>query len=101
MDSTAGQIATERFQLDRFLESYPGAPVGHIEKTTHPDFIISTTGKVVGIELTQLYKTNQNSNFPPRKIEAFRETIVRCAKDIYNSKNGVPLDVGVLFLERR
>lgn len=99
MDSTAGQISTERFQLDQFLKIFPHAPVGQPQKTIHPDFVIPTCGHVVGIELTQLYKTGQNYNFHPKKIEAFREKIVSLAKDIYSSKITAPPDVGVLFSE--
>lgn len=99
MDSTAGQISTERFQLDQFLKIFPHAPVGQPKKTTHPDFIIRTSDGVLGIELTQLYKTGQNYNSQPRQIEAFREKIVSLAKDIYSSKNAAPPDVGVLFSE--
>src|SRR5574337_162758 len=97
MKASVEQITTERFQLDQFLGCFPDAPVGYIKKTTHPDFVISTGERVIGIELTQLYKITENSDHQPRAIEAFRERIVRLAKDIYISGNNISLDVGVLF----
>lgn len=90
---------TERFQLDRFLEVFPGVPAGQIEKTTHPDFVISNNTLSIGMELTQLYKIDRHGNFQPREIEAFREKIVSLAKEIYGSRNSIPLEVGVLFSE--
>ncbi len=100
-NSTTKGITTERFQLDRFLEVFPDAPIGEITKTIHPDFVISNNNSSIGVEITQLFKSNQNNNFAPREIEAFRELIVQLAKDIYIHKYDIPLDVGVLFSERK
>lgn len=97
MTVSAEQITTERFQLDRFLEIFPDTPIGQIKKTTHPDFVISTGERVIGVELTQLFKADRNSSFQPRQIEAFRERIVQQARKIYISDSNIPLEVGVLF----
>jgi len=92
-------ITTERFQLDRFLEVFPNAPVGSVAKKIHPDFVITNGNTSIGLELTQLFRTNKNSNYQPRQVEAFREQIVGSAKKSYVNKTNVPLDVSVLFSE--
>lgn len=97
MGTSIGQTASERLQLDRFLELFPAAPVGHVEKSIHPDFVVTTSKGGIGIELTQLYHVESNRNFKPREIEAFKDKIVGMAKDIYRSGNGLPLEVGVHF----
>lgn len=97
MGTSINQTTGERLQLDRFLEIFPAAPVGRVEKSVHPDFVVTTSKGVIGIELTQLHQVERNRNFQPREIDAFKDKIVGLAKDIYSSCNAIPLEVGVHF----
>lgn len=97
MGTSIGQATSERLQLDRFLEIFPAAPVGRVEKSIHPDFVVTTSKGAIGIELTQLHQVKSNHNFQPREIDAFKDKIVGLAKDIYSSGNVIPLEVGVHF----
>jgi hypothetical protein len=88
---------TERWQLERFIESYAKLPGAEIRDSESPDFVIVTNAGRIGIEVTQLYRSPDAGRFPLKKVETFRESIVHRARDIYTQRGAPTVDVGVLF----
>jgi hypothetical protein len=86
----------EKLYFEIFKESCSVLPlITHVEHTDNPEFLISHSAGVLGIELTQLFKVTNRPN-APQALESFRQQIVEsaqkcCEKDI------PPLQVKVWF----
>ena len=72
-------------------------PVGSIEDSDPPDFLIKCDDVITGIELTRYYRKRRNYEINDREIEAIQQKICDEAQKIYNSKSQVPLYVYPLW----
>jgi hypothetical protein len=92
----------ERYQLERFKVVFPDFPAGTIidgkDDGSEPDFFVSLgESALLGIELTELYRTPESDKQPRQAGESLRRQIVEQACSIHRSNAGPPLDVSVHF----
>jgi hypothetical protein len=87
----------ERWQLERFKKTCSSFPEGKIIESERPDFLIDTSAGIVGIELTQLYRSDSHTALPPKATESLRQQIVDRAHGLYKETGGHPLWVTVFF----
>jgi hypothetical protein len=88
----------ELAHLLAFKESIPDFPDGEItEDKEHPDFQISTSGKTVGIEHTEIFHVSRKNGTTLQAEENYIVQILSKSKKLYDSSNGVPVVVWVNF----
>ena len=87
----------ERLYLDRFIELLGEGALGEIKPNESPDFLITTSKGVLGIETTFLFRDSSDGGSPMKERESLHERVVRHAQRVYESKNGLPLHVTVAF----
>jgi hypothetical protein len=91
----------ERYQLERFKAVFPGFLDGTVadgkDDGTEPDFFVNRENNLLGIELTELYRTPEPKKQPRQAAESSRNRIVERACAIHTSKGGPALDVSVHF----
>lgn len=91
------QKKRERGHLEEFKKNYLHFPEGEIEEREKPDFLIHGTGKVTGIELTELYQLSFGRKCPLQAQEKLRCRIIEKARKMYEENRGDPVDVSVGF----
>ena len=72
-------------------------PLGELEKSERPDFLVRTANKLVGIELTELKYERKDKEFNMRAHEDFLEELMTCAQTIFEKDCGLKLVVDVHF----
>lgn len=87
----------ERWQLDRFASLFSSFPLGTIEKSEEPDFVVLTPERRVGIELTDLYRETPEGAVPQQAQESLRDRIAKTAGRKYAELGLPPLHVSVHF----
>jgi len=86
----------EKLYFEIFKESCNVLPlITHVEHGDNPDFLISHSTEVLGIEITQLFKVTNHPN-APQALESFRQKIVESARK-YCEKDIPPLRIRVWF----
>ena len=89
----------ERFLLERFLDA--AAIEAEIsEEREAPDFIIRTEGKLVGVEITELFISHDPASNPKQTQESISTRIVLAAQRLYRASGAPPAHVRVLFRPR-
>lgn len=88
--------------MSLFIQSYSSFPLGEVEKSECPDFIVnakSRTGKPkrIGIELTELKYERNDSQFNMRAHEDFLSKIMDDAQSVFARSNDMVLNVDVHF----
>ncbi|MCQ2192320.1 MAG: hypothetical protein MJZ23_05585 [Paludibacteraceae bacterium] len=81
-----------------FRSSYSSFPLGEIEKSECPDFLVHTKKGLLGIELTELKYDRQNVSFNPRGHEKWLESIMEAAQAEFERSSELKLVVDVHFL---
>jgi len=85
----------------RFLEiarsRYADFPAGVIAEGENPDFIISTSQGLIGIEVTQLLQEANGAEFVPHEVEKFQRKAVLRAQQVYEKNWGRHVQVRVYF----
>jgi hypothetical protein len=106
MESDDKKKQREKFLLDRFLESQGITPT-LIDPGESPDFLINLDGRVVGIEVTELFIQRCKSEARPlpedpplQAIETIFTRIVSKAREIYFDANNPPVLSDILFSNR-
>src|SRR6266540_4856916 len=97
MEKKSLQKERERWQLERFKISCVDFPSGLITPGEEPDFLIGGGSGVVGIELTDLYRTDSDDRLPRQASEGLRDQIVKRAQRIYERLSGPEVWVSVHF----
>lgn len=87
----------ERWQLDRFIEAFHSFPRGSIEESEEPDFIVDSTERLIGIELTDLYWESPEAGVPQQAQESLRFRIVQAAQSLYGARGLPNLHVSIHF----
>lgn len=92
MSSDEKKRGRERFLLDRFLEQQRIRPTSIDQlRPPYPDFIINLEGRMVGVEITEIFIRSRKSNLHPQstegpllqEVEAISDQIVSQAREIY------------------
>ncbi|MCQ2229530.1 MAG: hypothetical protein MJZ13_07280 [Bacteroidales bacterium] len=86
--------------MNLFMESFSQFPIGDVEKSERPDFIVTTRqGKRIGIELTELKYERKDTEFNMRAHEDFLSQIMLKAQEIFESKSKLTLVVDAHFAD--
>ncbi len=87
----------ERQLFDAFIRlSHINAVVA--EEREAPDFILRVDGKVVGVELTEIYVEDDGQPLAPKARESLATKAVSQARQQYEKRGGRPLHVAVGFI---
>lgn len=87
----------ERSQLDRLLERVEELGVCAVEERERPDFALRFSHRVVGVELTQLYRPTQEGTVPHQVGEANRQHVARLVQRSLNRTGARGLAVTMFF----
>jgi len=83
--------ARERAYLERFRENFADFPEGEVVSFEHPDFLIKTQSRRIGIELTEYHVQEPDEGWgsPMRAREGTEDKVLRTASAQHQSK-GLP-----------
>ncbi|MES2402383.1 MAG: hypothetical protein V4573_20490 [Pseudomonadota bacterium] len=90
----------ETWRLERFKSFITDFPVGRIEPTEEPDFLIHAEGGVCGIELTDLHQETKPGQIPQQASEAMRHKVVARAEELYSTGQHPPVRATFLLDDR-
>lgn len=93
---TSSKKIQERFFLDQFL-SCQGIVPAQIEEREEPDFLIHLDGKIVGVEVTQLFIRETPHGSREKAVEAVTDRIVAEARNRYVAYCAPPVHLTVNF----
>ena len=97
MSGAAKKRPRERFLLEQFFEAANIAAIIQNEEGEAPDFIVEVDGKIIGVELTDLFILDGNHPNNLQASESLADRIIAEACSIYSSFNKPPLHVRVAF----
>jgi hypothetical protein len=97
---TAPKKKVELHRLERFKGFIDDFPIGQVQPCEEPDFIVHAADRIVGVELTELYREPMPGQMPQQASEAMRHKVVERAKVIYDSR-GLPPVMASFFLNDR
>jgi hypothetical protein len=80
-----------------FQDNCPSCPVGVVCESESPDFLLRTARGILGIEVTQLFRPSTKGELPRQARERYLEDLVLEARNLYESRGGLPIDVAVMF----
>jgi hypothetical protein len=83
--------------MQLFRSSYPAFPLGRLEKSECPDFLLYAHNDLIGIELTELKYEREDKDFNLRAHEDFLSDIMVDAQTIVESASNLKLIVDVHF----
>ncbi len=88
--------------MNLFIQNYISFPIGNVEKSECPDFIVSTKNKNgktkrIGIELTELKYERNDTKFNMRAHEDFLTRIMDDAESFFRARHNAILNVDVHF----
>jgi hypothetical protein len=83
----------ERFLLEGFAIVCPDFPPGRIENTESPDFLVSDSSQVIGIEIVDYVRGQDSEGSAYRRNEVLLQTIALRARREYESLYSDPLMV--------
>lgn len=86
----------ERWQFDRFCQIHGALTEGNVVEDEEPDFLVPE-GRLIGVELTELYWEEVSGALPHQAIEALRARIAEAAWRKYDVKGLSPVYVSINF----
>lgn len=99
-DLNVNQVRKEKREwavMQLFRSSYSSFPLGEIEKSECPDFLVHAKKGLIGIELTELKYDRTNVSFNPRGHEKWLESIMESAQTEFEASSELKLVVDVHF----
>jgi hypothetical protein len=87
----------ETIYFERFCSAFGEFPVGRIEPTEEPDFLIHRQGSVLGVEITELHREPKSGQRPIQADEAMRKRVVARAQEIYQAGGHLPVNVSAFL----
>lgn len=87
----------ESAYLERFKALCATFPLGRIEPTEEPDFLVHGVSLILGIELTELHRQSPDGESPQQAGQAMRQRVVTRARAIFE-KSGSPEIHATVFL---
>lgn len=97
--SRASKKDIECFYLERFQALLPSFPKGKIEHFEEPDFLVSRSDSILGVELTELHRKTPAGASPQQAREAMRQRVIERAQEIYLAENHPAARVTVFMHE--
>ena len=95
------QKEKEYAHLLEFKESIPDFPMGQISlHVEHPDFLIQSATKTIGIEHTEVYHKPRKDGSSLQATETYVHQILRRAKEIHENIGGKPALVSLNLSSR-
>jgi hypothetical protein len=89
--------ALERYFIETLKRNLSDFPSGKIVDCESPDFLLQTSDRVIGVEVTRLYGMDNESSVAPQLVENEHENVVMTAQSIAESNGLPPLMVDVYF----
>lgn len=83
--------------INMFRSSCSTFPIGEVEKSEAPDFLVQTEKKLIGIELTELKYEREDKGFNLRAHEDFLSQLMQDAQNIFEKRHEFKLVVDVHF----
>lgn len=80
-----------------FQSNFPAFPIGRLEKSERPDFLLYAKKKLIGIELTELKYERKDLEFNLRAHEDYLSEIMSGAQEIFERQSDQILVVDVHF----
>lgn len=96
----ASKKELEFSRLERFKSFMPDFPMGEVEPTEEPDFLVRGPDRIVGLELTDLHRETLPGQTPEKATEAMRQRVVTRAREIYATRQLPPVSAS-FFLDDR
>jgi hypothetical protein len=93
------QKEREQHILEQFRKSIDDFPSGEIRPDERPDFLVGSPP--VGIEITELYRQEQEQGQSLKAGESQRNRVVAMAQEIFEKGGGPPIIVYVNFSDNR
>jgi hypothetical protein len=95
----AAKKAMERAYLQRFRVNFADFPEGEVVLSEHPDFLVKTQSRWIGIELAEYHVQEPDEGWgsPMRALEGTEDKVLRTASEQYQSKGLPPVVVNVLW----
>lgn len=87
----------ELWQFERFVAVMPDIQGLEIKESEEPDFLLTLSGKTLGVELTELYHEPPEDGVPLQAQEALRFRIAKAAQQLYIAKELPSLHVSIHF----
>lgn len=84
--------------MQLFRSACSAFPLGEIEKSECPDFLVHTAKGLLGVELTELKYDRENASFNPRGHEKWLESIMEEAQAEFEAASDQKLLVDVHFV---
>lgn len=94
----ASRKSRESHLLDRFL-TVAGLEVESVEQSETPDFLLHIQSRLIGIEVTEVFRDPDLSGLSPRARESITDRIVARARSLYYARNNRFVHVNVLFFD--
>ena len=95
------QKAKERSFLDDFKLIYPDFPLGKIDESEGPDFLVLTEAETIGIEVTEYIRGQGGGGSSIRRDDMLRERIVSAVQAEFESRHQAPLEVNFVWYGHR
>jgi hypothetical protein len=90
----------ELWRLERFRRLVEDFPIGTLECSEEPDFLVHCNERALGIELTDLHRKTPEGQVPDQAREAMRHRVVARAQEIYESTQLPPVLASFLMDDR-
>lgn len=87
----------ERVFLNRFKELFTEFPQGNIKESEEPDFLVDIENGILGIEITEMYRTPESGNPILQEQESLRKQLANLSKDLFDQKKLNPIFVSLHF----
>jgi len=91
---------TEKAYLELARTLYPAFPSGTFLESEAPDFVVASPSGPLGFEVTQLFQPPSATEFNPKQVESFRESVIRRAREIYAASGNPAVEVVAYFSDR-
>lgn len=89
--------ALEQFYLEALIREVPDFPTGQVVNHERPDFLIKSTKRIIGIEITRIYQRHQTGRKPGQAVESEQRSLLWMACRYYERMNLPPVQVNVIF----
>lgn len=87
----------ESVHFERFRKLCPTFPVGRIEKTERPDFLVHTDDQLIGIEHTEVFQPGPSHSGSLQAQDNLVARIIKRSEELWEETNGPSLLVQVFF----
>jgi len=90
------QKLRERFLLEQFIEAAE-IKAQIVEQREAPDFVVQVNGRLVGIEVTELFVSQDSHGNTLQAQEAISSRIVAKAQELYQASGAPPAHITICF----